>query len=427
MAAVTIVEEGSGYKIEWADKGLECQVKHITNNGYKAQCAFTLWGTPVHRSFPTLNSNSGMESLARTLNRKRPIEDFEINWLDIVEDLAGILIDTVAQGKPEVVLGEVETEEGLVYRVDNLLVEGEHNLIWADGGTGKSMFALFLSVLVQQGYINSEHGLIVEPGNVLYLDWETKDKEIATRSRMIHNGLGMDSLHSNIVYQEMFRDLMSDADRIKDLCYKHSIDMIVVDSLGMACGGALEDSGTIINFFNTLGKFDTTNLVLSHSNRQGQMFGSAYAWNASRNIWEAKKTVGKTGVIDFTLFHRKHNNIPQQPAQTWSMKFDDGIVEYSRGDVFMTDLKGELSYPDLIFKILQNEGAKTKDNLVDEITSLKADPPDRIKRNIDVAITRLKNDDKIVTNPEGQIELVTLASNQPALGDDEQWNNTTRI
>jgi hypothetical protein len=137
--------------------------------------------------------------------------------------------------------------------------------------------------------------------------------------------------------------------------------------------------------------------------------------------------VGKTGVIDFTLFHRKHNNIPQQPAQTWSMKFDDGIVEYSRGDVFMTDLKGELSYPDLIFKILQNEGAKTKDNLVDEITSLKADPPDRIKRNIDVAITRLKNDDKIVTNPEGQIELVTLASNQPALGDDEQWNNTTRI
>ena len=93
----------------------------------------------------------------------------------------------------------------------------------------------------------------------------------------------------------------------------------------------------------------------------------------------------------------------------------------------MTDLKGELSYTDLIFRILQNEGAKTKEGLVEEITPLKGDPPDRIKRNIDVAITRLKNDDKIVTNPDGQFELVTLANSQPVLGDDEQWNNPTII
>ena len=107
-----IRKQGSGYLIEWPSLNVQVIAKQIHPNGYKAFCGFMLNGEPVHRSNPTLNSNSGMTSLARLLNKRRPKDDWGIDWDQIVEDLAGILIDTVGEGKADVVLGEVEVEEG---------------------------------------------------------------------------------------------------------------------------------------------------------------------------------------------------------------------------------------------------------------------------------------------------------------------------
>ena len=162
---VTIENEGSGYRVAWKSDSntVEMLVKHIKARGssFKAEVSVFLNEKPVHRSNPVLDSTSGMDGFARKLNKRRPENDYGIGWEQIVEDLSGIVIDTFRRGETEILLAEVDLDEQLKWRVDNLLVEGEPNLIWADGGTGKSMFALFLSTLIQQGYMNSEHGLIV--------------------------------------------------------------------------------------------------------------------------------------------------------------------------------------------------------------------------------------------------------------------------
>ena len=120
------------------------------------------------------------------------------------------------------------------------------------------------------------------------------------------------------------------------------------------------------------------------------------------------------------MFNRKVNGVPLQPPQSWSVNFEEDAVVYTRGDTFMTDLKGELSYQDLVYRILQDEGAKDKQYLYDTIGAIKPDPPDRISRNIDTILSRYK--DKFVKTPEGKFDLVTrVEQNQfPNIGD-EEW------
>ena len=80
-----------------------------------------------------------------------------------------------------------------------------------------------------------------------------------------------------------------------------------------------------------------------------------------RLVWEAKRSGSNIQGMDFSLFCRKANNVPMQPPQSWGVDFTDNKVVYTRGDVFATDLKGELSYRELVYRILTDEGDKTKE------------------------------------------------------------------
>ena len=413
----TLEQQGSGYKITWASKNVEMRVRNIKPKGFKAEVAVLLNNMPVHRSNPTLDSVSGMDAFARKLNRRRPLDDYGVDWEQLVEDLSGIVIDTYRTGEKEVQLKDVSLGDKLLWRVDNLLVEGDISIVWADGGTGKSMFALFLSTLVQQGYMSTEHGLIVEPGNVLYLDYETTSREIATRSRLIQAGLGIDAVDSGntssrITYRKCDQPFTDEVDRIRDIIFKHSIDVVIVDSMGMACGD-LNDMDAVLQFFRELRKLtDTTVLVVTHANRQGTFFGSAYTHNSGRLIWEAKRSGSNDSGMDFSLFCRKANNVPMQPPQSWSVDFSDGKAVYVRKDVFETEDAGGLSYMNLVYSILKEDGESTRDYLKERIKELKPKdergkdiPIERTERNVDTAISKQKSKGA-VEEVDGLLKLV---------------------
>ena len=392
----TIEKQGSGYRVAWPSHSVEMIVRYIKPRGFKAEVSVLLNGQAVHRSNPTLDSSSGMDGFARKLNKRRPEADYGIPWEQMVEDLSGIVIDTYRTGHPALKLSEVDLSDSIAWRIDNLLLDGEINLIWADGGTGKSMFALFLSVLAQQGWMSSEHGLIVEPSNVLYLDYETKPKEVATRARMIHAGLKLEAsdverTSSKIIYNKCEHTFVEEEDYIQDLIYKNDINLVVIDSMGRAVSGEMESSESVLPFMASVERLNTTVLIISHSNKQGTLFGSAYTSNSARLVWEAKRSGSNIQGMDFSLFCRKANNVPMQPPQSWGVDFTDNKVVYTRGDVFATDLKGELSYRDLVYRILTDEGDKTKEYLKDTIKGIKGDPPERIDRNVDSAVSKLKS------------------------------------
>ena len=417
-----IEEKGSGYVVTWPSQNVVMQIKDIKPKGFKAQVAVLLNDQPVHRSNPTFNSVSGLDAFIRKLNKRRPPEDYGVDWEQLVEDMSGIVIDTVRKAPAAIKIRDIDLSDGVAWKIDNVVVENSCTLIWADGGTGKSMFATFLSVLAQQAYMDySQHGLVIEPSNVLYLDFETNANEIGNRVRMIHAGLGIDSpdiehTTSNITYQKLVGNLTDHEDYVRDLIYENDINMVVIDSMGRAISGELNSEESVIPFFATVEKLKTTVLLISHANKQGDLFGSAFTNNSARLVWEAKRSSSSEAGMDFSLFCRKANNVPMQQPQSWGVEFKDGGVVYSRKDVFDTDDVGELSYYQLVYNVLKTEGSSDRNNLKERIRELKPRdargrdiPTDRSERNVESAVSKQKKDGN-VTESDGVLTLVTQSS-----------------
>lgn len=423
----TLEKQGSKYLVKWKTKGVEMEVGSIDPKArYACEVAVKIQGFPITRAYPTLKSMSGFQTFVRHLkNRSDEVGFTDINWGQIVEDFTGIVIDTHRAGVPAIKLNEVDLSENVRWRVDNVALEGEVSLIYANGGTGKSFFSLWLATLVQEGYMSSNHGLVVEPGNVLYLDYETKPEEIAHRSRMIHAGLGIDTADSTttssqIVYNQCGQPFVDEEDYIQDLIYKHNISLVVIDSMGRAVSGELESADTVVPFFAAVKRLNTTVLVVSHTNKQGQLFGSQYTYNEARLIWEAKKTGSTTTGMEFSLVCRKANNVPFQPPQAYGVDFSPDLAGnemaiYNRTDVFVTDIAGDMSYRDLIFRILKEDGAKSKEYIKNTIKTIKGDPPDRIERNVDSAVSKMKGGGHVVEN-DGVLQLPDITEET-----DSEW------
>ena len=64
--------------------------------------------------------------------------------------------------------------------------------------------------------------------------------------------------------------------------------------------------------------------------------------------------------------------------------------------------------------ILKEEGGRTRDYLKNAIKAIKGDPPERIDRNVEVAVSKHKADGKVLEDKEG---VLVLADRQ----DGDEW------
>ena len=80
-----------------------------------------------------------------------------------------------------------------------------------------------------------------------------------------------------------------------------------------------------------------------------------------------------------------------------------------RGDVYETDAAGSLSYSDLVYRILKEDGPKSKEYLEDTIAAMKEEPVERIKRNVASAVSRHKKKSTVVETQDGHLALATAS------------------
>jgi len=406
VAELAIIEKGSGWDLEWQPENILMKVTRIKDgrdDGVKAEVVVFYQGESITRSSPTLTSESGKDSLTRKLNRRKPSKDYQIDWEACVEEMAGIIVDKHREGAKAVKVKDIPETEKSRWRVEPMILENI-NLIYGDGGNGKSITACFLATIIQTGYMSSDHGpLIVEPGNVLYLDWETAvdgGQEIKKRLHAVQKGLGLEP-ESNVIYRPCWRPFLEDVDFFIDTIAEHNIDVVIIDSMGRSVGGDIEKAADTNGYFNTLAKLKRPVVLLSHKNKAGDIFGSQYTFNNSRMIWEVQRSESyNEDGIDMVMFHRKGNDVAQQQPMAWDIRFeDDGeLVTFRRKDVMDTDLSGELSIHDLVYKLILRDGSTDRDLLYDRIATLKRVAVDKIKGAVETAISRHVKNQKLFRN-----------------------------
>ncbi|MBX6770861.1 MAG: AAA family ATPase [Chloroflexi bacterium] len=268
-----------------------------------------------HWSRLNISSIRARSEIARALT----VRNSKIDWHGLLELACLKTAELWRQGEPVVNLGHLSSDEDDRYLIDRLLPEGESTVIFADGGSGKSYLALALGIAVRHGICLPSRLKPLQQGNVLYLDWETNARVQAKRAQWLIRGFGL-SEAPGIFYRPMYRTLPDDIARIRQEVMRHDVILVIIDSLGPACGGEPESAEVMLRVFNAMrGLSPATRLVLSHVSRAGaelkngaaRPFGSVYVQNMARSVWELRRGDSDGGSrsneMAIALYHRKTN------------------------------------------------------------------------------------------------------------------------
>ena len=349
---------GSGiYSLTWSNLNIDINVDRFKETSdYEVKAEVGVFSKRVtsygHLRSTRLNltSTTARNSFVKSLNAR----DSDVDWDMVIEQMCVAVLEEYRSGNPPVVLdGNIDVEANITWVIDPIIQLNNPTLIYGQGSAGKSWFSQFLAVMADEGI--SKCGLNVEPSNVLYLDWETDEKELNSRVTMIRRGMKMEG-GCKVLYKRMAQGFSQDIEMIRKMCIQNEISLVVIDSLGSACMGEPESAEVVLRTFSALRSLDVSSLVIDHTNKEGHLFGSVYKFNQARQIFHVKKSQSEDdNKIVIGLFHQKANNSPLMKPMGFTLTFSDGGVNVERQDVRDTELEVHMNMKDRIQNILRNK------------------------------------------------------------------------
>jgi hypothetical protein len=218
--------------------------------------------------------------------------------------------------------------------IQNLLLENSINLICAPGGAGKSLFALYTAMVVENGI--PAFDTKQRKGRTLYLDWEVDYIEASRRATKIGNFLR--TVKKNIRfpgYMLMTTPLQDSIGRILQLVPYY--DYVIIDSAAPASGGDVSDSSMAISFFDCIRSIvanHVTVLILSHvskaelKNADATPIGSIYYENIPRLVWRMSGEYDKVRKeLSVVLTCRKSNTVKPE-SWIFTIGFDKEMIRF---------------------------------------------------------------------------------------------------
>lgn len=302
-----IKEVVGGYELYWVGLDLKIVIDHISDED-SAEISVYEKDKPIYISGFKLLSISHKESLARALKKIRNLS----HWETIINQLTVKCLTKIRQGESVIWLnGELGIEKP-EYLLHPLFVKNTPNVIYADRSSAKSLFMTLTSIILTLPWYDNPLGLPIrsdEKHSVLFLDWENDQRTTDWQKECIVRGMDLGSCE--IAYLHCNLPLAKNLAHIQDKINEVYADVIIIDSLGVAVGGNLNDSEPAISFFNALRQLPVTPLIIAHTakdinNKHKTIYGNAFYENLSRSIWEVnkKQEVGSSE-LTMTLFNRK--------------------------------------------------------------------------------------------------------------------------
>lgn len=337
MKQPAMVWEGDSLKVSYEDEGVTLLFSRLREerDGLSAEVEIKHLDRYVHPpSNLNLSSSQTRDRLASSLAKKSKAIDWEIA---IPQTCHKVIVEW-RKPAPIVNLAEVEPEMAPSYLVRPILPKGETTLLFADGAAGKSMLALWLAVGVSWQLELPSNLRVTEKGKVLYLDWETHSEAIARRLKRISEGFKVAT--PQILYREMLAPLTAGVSHIKADCQEHDISLIVIDSLGAACSGDINESAVAIPTMNALRALPGTKLVVHHVTHEGaRSNGRTHAFGChsddteylSRSGWKRHQqwTEGEE-ILCFDMATSEYRW--EVPTKRWRYDYEGEMVRLKGGN-----------------------------------------------------------------------------------------------
>ena len=205
---------------------------------------------------------------AKLLNERANITG--LDWLGYLEEFCLRVIGAERHGKPAIVLSDLtalaDEDDTGCWEIEGFQVPKELPLIvFGAGGSGKSMWVLYLAARLQQMGIN-----------VLYADWEFSEREHYKRLKRLFQP--MPRLH----YARCDSPLPHQVDRLQKMIREHKIQYLICDSVGFAADGPAESQETAAKHYKALRQLNVGSLNVAHMPKaredgtETSVFGSAF-------------------------------------------------------------------------------------------------------------------------------------------------------
>ena len=372
---------GNTYLLDFTEENVRIRLDHIRakQDTIMGEIMVAIMGPGVaprlHQAKLNLMSTSSRHTLAKHLNTRLELDD----WDGLIELACIHVVNSYREGEPPCEVGDMPVSPDIRYQIHPIIFQNEANLIYAPGATGKSYLACFLGMLVQSNL--DMCGLRVTQANVLYLDFETSAYEIDQRLKALKAGAGLNS-NGNFTYRFCAQALASDLEALQRIVLDKNIGMVVVDSVGSACGGEPESAEVVLRYFMALRTLKITSLSIDHTTKEGKggPFGSVYKINNSRSVFELRQAQETDAErMSLGLYHRKSNRGKLLKPMAFEFVFFDGgqslLVE--RADIKDSpQLAAGMPQQDQIASVLASGGLTPQ--AIAEETSLNEDSVRRV-------------------------------------------------
>lgn len=308
---IEATREGETFLFSWPSHGIAVAFSqlHESRDGLHAEItveseiAGSEWGGL------NLTSFTGRENLAKRFSTLQP----EVDWRNLLTTVCQQVAEEYRRGDPVKVLLPVAAT-GAQYLIEKLLPLDATSVLFGDGGQGKSWIALSVAVALATGKSLPCGLRPTRTCPTLYVDWEGNEADSADRLRAVVTGLGAENYAGEIHYRRMTRGLTEDANFLRSEIARLGIGLVIVDSLGAACGAEPEGADAAVRTMNTLRSFSpATSLVIAHVSKASadqrgaaRPYGSVYVQNLARSVWEVKKSDDEDS-LTVGLYHRKTN------------------------------------------------------------------------------------------------------------------------
>jgi hypothetical protein len=152
----------------------------------------------------------------------------------------------------------------------------------------------------------------------------------------------------SILYLRMTAPLADSVEQLKHIIGDNDINLLIVDSLGSAARGNLNDPEPAIRYHAALRQLGVTSLALAHTSKdqltkKRTIFGSVFFTNLARSVWECKaeQETGEDEAV-ISLKHTKANLSRLHPPLGYRFSFTDNTIAVAKTDLRDTGLSGEL-------------------------------------------------------------------------------------
>ncbi len=273
-------------------------------------------------NFSSVQARSSRAKLLKDLSG----DGFDVkHWHEVLEDFTIRIFAAERKGKPAVAFADIpeSTEESAaIWELEGFpLLQSLPTVLFGDGGSGKSYFAMWLA------------GTLASMGiPVVYADWEFSVG--AHRERV---GRMFKPIPKNLHYAKCDRSLKEEAERLARIIRETAAQYVVCDSIGFACDGPTESQETAATYFRCLRQLGVGSLNISHipkksdDSKEATLFGSVYFKNGARSVWFVEKaSENPVGQLRFGLHNRKNNVGDRLPALAYSLTFDRGITRLAK-------------------------------------------------------------------------------------------------